>query len=156
MFVLRSRFSTLKYGLQIWAPRQIGDSNLFERVQRTATRMILSKLPADHPAKLLHYDERLQFLRMDKLSQRISFLKRLIMFDVVNGLTDCGALVALLPANTLSRTLRDAYFISLPNDGWRSFYNPFYECCKCFNVVSDKFCYGMTKLNFKHRIKSVI
>lgn len=148
--------STLEYGLQIWAPRQIGDTNLFERVQKTATRIILGRLPIEHPARLLHYEERLHFLRMDKLSRRISFLRRLFMFDVVNGVTDCEALKALLPANTLSRTLRDAEFIRLPNDGWRSFYNPFYECCKCFNVVSDKKFHGMTKLNFKHRIKRLI
>lgn len=110
--------STLEYGLQIWAPRQIGDTNLFERVQRTATRLILSKLPVNHPARLLHYEDRLQFLCMEKLSLRILFLRRLFMFDIVNGASDCEALVGQLPTNTLSRTLREAVFIRLPNDGW--------------------------------------
>lgn len=77
------------------------------------------------------------------------------MFDIANGASDCEALVEQLPMNTLSRTLREAVFIRLPNDGWRSYFNPFYECCRYFNVVSDKFYYGMCKQTFKCRIKAI-
>lgn len=46
--------STLEYGLQGWASRQIRDINLLERVQKTATRIILCRLPIEHPARLLY------------------------------------------------------------------------------------------------------
>ena len=77
------------------------------------------------------------------------------MFDIVNGCSDCEALTSMLPLHAPARTFREMDLLIVPNDGHRSFFNPFYECCKCFNSVTDKFDYGMSKFSFKNRIRGL-
>ena len=118
-------------------------------------RRDVRKLPANHPVRQGHYEERLHFLKMEKLSLRVLFLRRLFLFDVVNGNSDCQALIALLPPRAPERSRRGDVLFRIPNDGWRSYFNPYCECCKCFNSVCDKFTNGMSKLSFKNRIKGL-
>lgn len=147
--------SILEYGVQVWAPRQIGEMNQYEGVQRKFLRFALRRLPWNDPIRLPPYSDRLLLIRMESASSRIVLLRRMFIFDILNGNIDSPDLTAMLPIHVPSRTLRDHSFLRIPNLGWRSFHNPFYICCDLFNSVYVHFNFGLSKLTFKHRIKNI-
>lgn len=66
----------------------------------------------------------------DKRSERSEMLRILFIFDLLQGNIECSPLLAMLNIHAPSRTLREHDFLRLPNDGHRSFFNPFVECCR--------------------------
>ena len=116
--------SVLKYGVQVWAPHQVGDLKLYEGVQKRFLRFALRRLPWNDPVRLPPYEDRLRLIRLDPALSRITQLRRMLIFD--NGNIDSPDLLAMLPVSAPPRRLREYGFLRIPNLGWRSFHNPFY------------------------------
>lgn len=148
--------SILEYGIQIWAPRQIGEIRLLESVQRKFIRYALRSLPWNDPIRLPPYASRCKLINLEILSDRSEMLRKMFVFDVLQGNIECSSLVAALPIHAPSRILREYEFLRIPNDGHRSFFNPLVECCRLFNSAYDMFDFSISKIMFKNRLRNNI
>lgn len=146
--------SILEYAIQIWAPRQIGELRLLESVQKRFLRYALRSLPWNDPIRLPPYLSRCQLIRLESLGGRSEMLRRLFIFDLLQGNINCSSLLAAVPIHAPTRSLREFEFLRIPNYGHRTFFNPFVECCRLFNDVYYVFDFNVSKTMFKDRIRN--
>lgn len=149
--------SILEYAAPVWSPYHMTHIIRIERVQKWFLRFALRDLPWRDPFNLPSYPDRCQLINMESLSARRTKLQQLFLFDIINGVLDCPALLAEVPLNVPPRRFRSSTFLAVPSH--RTSYsqnNPLSVCIRAFNNVSVSFEFNMSKECFRNRIRNLV
>lgn len=114
----------LEYNTYIWSPKDVGNINLIERVQRRFTK----RIPC---VSHLSYKERLEFLGLDSLEYRRLIYDLVIMYKIVHNLIDVDR-DALLTINS-SSVARNS-FLKLYKPTSISSVRSHFLCVRCVNI----------------------
>lgn len=113
-------------------------------------------LPWNDPDNLPPYSERCPLIGLELLSARRVKAQRLLIFDIIEGVIDCPALLEQVSLNIPPRRFRNSNLLAVPyhrtNYGYN---NPLDSCIRSFNVVSDEYDFNMSKSMFKTRISRI-
>ena len=145
--------SVLEYGVLVWAPYQVVQISRIERIQRQFIRYALRSLPWRDPHRLPPYEHRCALIRLPTLANRRTMLQQLFIFDLLENNVDSPELLSQLRFNVPPRITRRTEFFRPAM--YRTVFaqnNPFYVCCRNFNIVSESYVFSMTKTNFRSRI----
>lgn len=143
--------SQLEYAAQVWAPYHNVHIVRLERVQRAFVRYALRTLPWRESPELTPIEDRRRLLGLETLIRRRQRMQQVFIFDLLTNRLDCEALTQRLNVYVPPRRLRhDPSLLRIPAHQTAYGHNqPFDVCCRLFNVVSDRFVFGMSKSSFK-------
>ena len=162
VYALKSLYCTLvrsilEYASPIWSPYYAVHIIAIERVQKKFIRFALRMLPWNDPEQLPPYTERCQLINLEPLSVRRVKAQRLFVFDVIEGVIDCPALLEQIAFSVPPRRLRSSNLLAVPyhrtNYGYN---NPLDACIRVFNDASEEHDFNMSRNKFKARISRLV
>lgn len=147
--------SQLEYAVQVWAPYYAEQADRIERIQRFFARYALRRIPWVQQQGVSTYEDRCQRLKLPTLSSRRVLLQRMCTFDILSANIDCPPLREKIILHVPARALRNpAPFIEIPAHRTNyGYFSPLTVCCRVFNVVASEFVFGMSKDQFRNKIR---
>ena len=135
--------STLEYCSVIWTPRYACHINRLERVQNKFVKYLLYKF--HFPYNDLPYETRLLLCGFKSLECRRRQAFLLLLYKIMNGLTDCDILLGAISISVPNRRTRHTHLfherVHRTNYGQGAFvdrmaanYNRFFTDCDIFNI----------------------
>lgn len=106
--------SILEYCSAVWNPNYNNGAERIESVQRRFLRFALRRLPWNDPFRLPCYEHRCQLINLELLRTRRDTSRALIVADILQGKTDCEALLRQINLFVQPRPLRNNIMLMLP------------------------------------------
>ena len=120
----------LAYGSQVWAPQTVSDIQTVERIQRRATKFILS-LPYRTD---ISYKERLQILDIIPLCHRHEYLDIVYIFK--SRINDSDSNISVKVSTRETRSARNGTFLNVGKCRTVNYQNSYYiTAAKVWNTL---------------------
>ena len=141
----------LEYGTSVWNPCYVGDINRLESVQRSFTYKVLLKCNIPYNNNM-RYDDRLDFLRLERLELRRLRTDLTELFKIVKGFSS-QYLFNILPFSHNSNTRGHRYKLSkvfIKKDILKHYF--IFRCINAWNVLPDAYFNTNVIESFKRKL----
>lgn len=148
--------STLEYCSAVWNPNYNNGAERIESVQRRFLRFALRRLPWNDPFRLPSYESRCQLINLELLWTRRDTTRALVVADILQGRTDCEAILRQIDLNVQPRPLRNNFMLRLPlrrtNYGAHGAISGLQ---RLFNRVASVFDFHLSRDTLRRRFSSI-